>query len=259
MRQRLPIALSVTALAVALLGITPLGEAAGTAVSGVLFAQKAGYAENAGKVGGFRAAKKARPGYLIPLERDGRFPSSVIPSGDYAKDSERVGGIKVSVIPRANRLLPLGADRKFPESVVPAGPPGPQGSKGSKGEKGDKGDKGDKGADGAKGDPGDPGAPGAPGPAGVSGLERITVSSGTPSGTPDPTDLKTVTATCPVGKKVLGGGASFGPAGAPTFVDLTDSSPTADLNGWTATAQETTLTPTDNWQLTVFALCGFVT
>ena len=71
LRERLPLVLSITALAVALLGFTGLGEAAGRVVGVALFAK------NAGKVNGIKAARTPRPGFLVPLNGDGKFPESV--------------------------------------------------------------------------------------------------------------------------------------------------------------------------------------
>jgi len=77
-RHRLPLVLSATALVVALLGSTPLGEAARDAISAVPpFAKKAGYASNAGAVNRIKASKRPRPGFLVPLGQDGKFPVSV--------------------------------------------------------------------------------------------------------------------------------------------------------------------------------------
>jgi hypothetical protein len=64
-----------------------------------------------------------------------------------------------------------------------------------------KGQKGDDGQPGVKGDKGDPGAPGAPGAPGLSGLERVVDNTATDSISP-----KTITLTCPAGKKVVGTG-----------------------------------------------------
>jgi hypothetical protein len=75
MRQRLPLVLSVTALVVAVLGATPLGEAARDAIPA--FARKAGYANNAGAVNGIKASRFARAGYLVALRPNGKFPISV--------------------------------------------------------------------------------------------------------------------------------------------------------------------------------------
>jgi hypothetical protein len=78
--QRLPLVLSATALAVALLGATPLGHAAVTAAAKVVpFAKRSGYATNAGAVDGIRAARTPTAGLLVPLGPDGRLPASVSP------------------------------------------------------------------------------------------------------------------------------------------------------------------------------------
>ena len=71
MRQRLPLVLSAAALAVALLGATPLGEAARNAVPLALFAK------NSDKVDGIHASRIPRAGYLVPLGSNGRFPPAV--------------------------------------------------------------------------------------------------------------------------------------------------------------------------------------
>jgi hypothetical protein len=75
MKQRLPLILSAAALAVALLGSTPLGHAARSAVPLALFAR------NAGKVDGIAASRKPKPGMLLPLGSDRKFPPSVVPEG----------------------------------------------------------------------------------------------------------------------------------------------------------------------------------
>ncbi len=112
MRRRLPLVLSTTALVVAVLGSTPLGEAAGTAINAVPplakkanFAARAGTADNARKLGGKPASAYAR------LGANGKIPPALLAA------SARGGqGIK--------------------------GDPGPKGDKGDKGEKGEKGDRG---------------------------------------------------------------------------------------------------------------------
>jgi hypothetical protein len=70
--QKLPIVLSATALVVAVLGVTPLGEAAYNAVS---------FARNSGAVNGIKASRTPKPGRLIPLGANGKFPESVIGTG----------------------------------------------------------------------------------------------------------------------------------------------------------------------------------
>jgi hypothetical protein len=68
----------------------------------------------------------------------------------------------------------------FKQGQLPSGPPGPQGAKGDKGDKG------------AKGDPGVPG---------LSGYELVTKTLSVAANTGT-----AVQATCPTGKKVIGGG-----------------------------------------------------
>lgn len=84
MRKQLPLALAASALLLALLGSTSLGEAARDLASAVPpFAKKAGYAnsagfaKNAGAVGGIKASRQPKPGLLVPLGTDGKFPTAV--------------------------------------------------------------------------------------------------------------------------------------------------------------------------------------
>lgn len=82
MKHRLSVALSVTALTVALFGSTPIGRAVVSAVPP--FAKKAGYAKvagNADAVDGIKAARQPRAGFLVPLGANGRFPPSVGEAG----------------------------------------------------------------------------------------------------------------------------------------------------------------------------------
>jgi hypothetical protein len=58
MKHRLPIVLSATALVVALMGATPLGEAASEQI-------RATFAQNAGKVAGTPLPGSRRPGALL--------------------------------------------------------------------------------------------------------------------------------------------------------------------------------------------------
>jgi hypothetical protein len=63
------------ALVVALLGATPLGEAARNAVPFALFAR------NAAKVNNIKASRKPTANQLLPLGANGKFPSSVVSEG----------------------------------------------------------------------------------------------------------------------------------------------------------------------------------
>jgi hypothetical protein len=180
MRKRLPVVLSAAALVVALLGSTPLGEAARNVIPA--------FARNSGAVNGIRASRTPRPGYLVPL----------------------------------------GADGRFPQVVVPAGPPGPRGDKGERGE---------------------------PGPPGLAGLRAVSVTTAVDSSSP-----KGVTATCPPGKRVLGGGATIIGAGLDGPV-VTQSQPVgadaASVDAWAATAVEVGVY-TSSWRLIAYALCADV-
>ena len=82
--QRLSVALSASALVVAVLGTTSFGQAAERAVplaKRALFADKARFAGNAAKVGGVSVSRSPEAGKLVPLGGDGKFSTSVIPPG----------------------------------------------------------------------------------------------------------------------------------------------------------------------------------
>jgi hypothetical protein len=74
-KHRVAIALSMTALVVAILGQTSIGNAAVGAVRVALFA------ENAAKVNGIQASRRPMPGRLLALNAKGKLPSSVLPVG----------------------------------------------------------------------------------------------------------------------------------------------------------------------------------
>ncbi|MFN2468114.1 MAG: hypothetical protein ABR521_08325 [Gaiellaceae bacterium] len=67
MRQRLPIVLSITSLLVAVLGFSPLGEAAKNAIV------------NADKVDGIDASRTPQARKLLALNANSRYPRSVFP------------------------------------------------------------------------------------------------------------------------------------------------------------------------------------
>jgi hypothetical protein len=73
-KHRAAIALSMTALVVAVLGQTSIGNAAVGAVRVALFA------ENAARVNNIKASRKPMPGRLVPLNARGKLPSSVLPN-----------------------------------------------------------------------------------------------------------------------------------------------------------------------------------
>jgi hypothetical protein len=120
-RRRLPLVFSAAALVVAVLGSTPVGEAAG------------------------RAIEKAVPLAKVAL---------------VARDAKKLNGHASSTNPIAGQIPVLGADGKLPVSIGAFGPAGPKGDKGDSGGKGDKGDRGDRGPKGDKGDVGPAGISG---------------------------------------------------------------------------------------------------
>jgi len=118
---RLALVLSATALTVALFGSTPVGHAVGSKVP--FFAKTAGYANRAGSaaaLGGVKLSKQPRPGTLLPLGADGKFPASV--------------GLAGPAGPKGDRGDPGPAGPKG--AVGPAGPPGSRGPAGEKGTSG---------------------------------------------------------------------------------------------------------------------------
>jgi hypothetical protein len=89
------------------------------------------------------------------------------------------------------------------------GPPGIDGARGPAGPIGASGSPGDRGSQGDAGPQGDPGPKGDPGPPGPPGPSDSQLVTGTPVSTPFNAvggTVFTAVATCPAGKKVLGGG-----------------------------------------------------
>jgi Collagen triple helix repeat (20 copies) len=124
-RNRLTTGMSAAALAVALLGVTPIGEAAVSTVRSALFAQ------NAGKVNGIQASRRPTPGRLVPLNARGKFPAGVVPT---------VRGERGATGPRGETGPPGAAGATG--AAGPQGPVGPQGPQGLQGPKGDPGEAG---------------------------------------------------------------------------------------------------------------------
>jgi hypothetical protein len=129
MKNRLPIALSVTALVVALLGSTGAAEAV------------ISFAANAGKLRGFAPSKTSKKNTVVVRGANGKIDARSIP---------------------ASARGATGA----PGAAGPTGPAGPKGDKGDKGDTGDTGAQGLQGIQGLKGDKGDKGDTGDVGPVG---------------------------------------------------------------------------------------------
>ena len=109
MNRTLPVV--VGAFALVLLAWSPIGDAAGRSV--------ASFARNAGAVNGIKASRKPVPGRLLPLGRNRKFPSSVVPTMRGARGGDGVQGPKGT----DGAAGPAGA----PGPAGPAGPPGPPG------------------------------------------------------------------------------------------------------------------------------------
>jgi hypothetical protein len=215
---------------VALFGSTPIGHAV---VSAVPFAKKAGYAKKAGSAGavnGVKVSKQPRPGQLLPLGPDGRFPTSVSAGGPAGPQG-----------PKGDR---------GPEGEV--GPDGARGAKGPKGDRGATGAKGDPGAPGEKGDTGPAGAPGPPGPSGISGWGYYTVGFDIAVGS-----TNSATVWCPGGQKALGGCVANGTGVTPYEARVTQSAPAgAAATGWFA--QVRNQMPWPDLRYYVWVICATV-
>lgn len=153
-----------------------------------------------------------------------------------------------------------------PGPAGPEGPPGPEGPAGPAGEAGPAGPTGPAGPagpagpEGAVGPAGPMGAPGPPGPAGPEGEPGISgyqVVTATRSVTAVPLmGLLSNRATCPTGKRLLGGGlmTQFGAR----LLTLNASYPETVTQSWYVELRNAESGPTGSAELTVFAICATV-
>lgn len=95
------------------------------------------------------------------------------------------------------------------------------------------------------------GPQGPPGPSGISAREQVSIETPLSSTSP-----KNITATCPAGKKALGGGIELGGAGR-NRVTPTENKPAGD-NAWEGEAFEVVATNA-TWKLVVHVICATVT
>lgn len=70
---------AVVAIVALALGATPLADAATSTKKSPAPVAHARYADNAARANGYRIAARPTPRTLLPLDADGRFPSSVLP------------------------------------------------------------------------------------------------------------------------------------------------------------------------------------
>jgi hypothetical protein len=121
MKARLPLLLSLTALVVAVFAPQTIGNAAVRAGSSVV--KHALFADRA------RNAKFAR--LAVHADRAGRAKRA-----DFAQNARAVNTIRASRTPTPNMLLPLDANGKLPSSIGAVGPVGPVGPAGPAGRTG---------------------------------------------------------------------------------------------------------------------------
>ncbi len=139
----------------------------------------------------------------------GEAARDAVPLALRAKNADKVDSIHASRIPKPGYLVPLGKNGRFPQAVGAIGPPG------------------------------------------VAGLVLVSVDTALDSSSP-----KAAQASCPDGKKALGGGAEL-TENARSSVALTDSRPLANAAGWYAAAAETVAYPS-SWALRTWAVCAAV-
>lgn len=150
-----------------------------------------------------------------------------------------------------------------PEARGPAGPQGatgPQGAPGTAGERGAQGQTGPQGPagqQGAQGPAGQQGPQGPQGPAGqqgpqgapgLSGVQRVIATIEY-----EDSEYHTVTATCPAGKKVIGGGVYNSTFTNESDLEVNFSYPTPDLTGWSAKVRFEGDRP---WTTSAIAICA---
>ena len=104
---------------------------------------------------------------------------------------------------------------------------------------------------GPQGPPGPRGVPGPKGSPGISGLQRVDSSTSSSS-----SNSKAVVATCPSGKRVVGGGAQVTGSGA-NKVSINQSFPDSNGDRRNGNAVEVVATGA-SWQLQAYALCATV-
>jgi hypothetical protein len=152
--------------------------------------------------------------------------AEIVPFAKFAQNAGAVNGIKAYACRWKAR-----SPRQEQASVGVAGPQGP---------------KGDTGATGSAGPAGPAGT------VGVSGYEIVSVSTNLNS-----KSSNVATASCPSGKKVVGGGGFENAAPLPNPVALYYDGPVPSGNsatGWAVGAEETSDYPAQ-WQVFAFAIC----
>ena len=138
-------------------------------------------------------------------------------------------------------------------SEGPQGPQGPAGTQGSAGPQGAAGPTGPQGAQGSIGPIGPAGPQGAPG---ISGYERIYGDTGTLQMNVGVSSF--VTAVCPAGKRVVGGGHELASSSSQQL-SVTMSAPfEGTVSGWRVNFRNSFTAGLSNVQVRVYAVCAIV-
>jgi hypothetical protein len=145
----------------------------------------------------------------------------------FAGNASKLNGRRSTLSGAPGTIPVVGQNGKLPASIGAVGPQGPQGSAGAKG------------AAGLKGDKGDTGSPG------ISGYEIVTASTAS-----DSTDTKVIQASCPAGKKVVGGSGRWSGYG----IQGINAGPLPDGTGWSVIAYEA-ISIAQSWLATAYAIC----
>jgi hypothetical protein len=223
-KSKLTPIVAVTALAVGVLGTTPLGQAA----SGLVLPKNS--------VGAAQLKKNAVSGK--------KLTTNAVSGAKIAKDvvtSAKVKDGSLLTADLAAGQLPAGTKGPKGDPGL-RGPTGDPGSKGPQGDQGVPGFKGQPGAQGPKGDKGDPG------PVGFSGYQRVS-SAWTPIALGGEV---TVFVICPNGKRALGGGPETSPV---VDVDIIYSGAFSDSSWAIRVASDGNYGPGN---VRVWAVCAYV-
>ena len=137
------------------------------------------------------------------------------------------------------------------------GPQGPQGPTGSPGSQGPQGIQGPAGLQGAQGPIGPIGPAGPQGAPGISGYERVVGESATLSLNPGVSSF--VTAVCPTGKRVIGGGHELASSSSQQL-GVTMSAPfeSTVISGWRVNFRNSLNAALTNVQVRAFVVCAIV-
>jgi hypothetical protein len=182
----------------------------------------------------------------------GAYAATTIGSLQIKNNAVRSIDIQNGTIKTAD--MSLAAQLSLKGKAGPAGPAGLPGAPGAKGDKGDQGIQGIPGTAAAKGDKGDKGDQGDQG---ISGLVRVTDHTANDSDSP-----KSVTVSCPAGKKVVGTGFDINGAitgGSPNAIKsvaIDQATIAAGLGSATFSGYEQDATAL-NWSVYGYVMCAY--